>query len=270
MNLFGWWRRRHQQTSPKGVRLARLLTEGEARTWRTLEATTPPGRRCLPMVPLGLLVEGALPEELAGEVIPFVEVTADGFLTAAFFHQRTPALELLEGLGVSCRLLKELETAFAPGNEAAASPAAAPPAPPHPEGKDNPSPPPENQEQEELEELEEGKVESAARDLAQLWWRGEIHEIVRLPKAEEAKEVAEEGRKAEEERPAEKRPAGRAKEEGRGEEPPRCPVCGAEMVLKVARKGKMAGQEFWSCSRYPECKGTRPKKSAKPSGEKPA
>jgi restriction system protein len=33
-----------------------------------------------------------------------------------------------------------------------------------------------------------------------------------------------------------------------------CPACGSEMIVKVARKGKYAGQKFWGCSRFPECR----------------
>ncbi|MGA7181148.1 MAG: restriction endonuclease [Thiobacillaceae bacterium] len=39
---------------------------------------------------------------------------------------------------------------------------------------------------------------------------------------------------------------------------PSCPVCQSEMVKRKARKGANAGSEFWGCSRYPACKGTRP------------
>jgi len=39
---------------------------------------------------------------------------------------------------------------------------------------------------------------------------------------------------------------------------PDCAACGKEMVLRVARKGAQAGSQFWGCSGYPECKGTRP------------
>lgn len=38
---------------------------------------------------------------------------------------------------------------------------------------------------------------------------------------------------------------------------PNCPNCGKPMVLRTARKGQKAGQPFWGCSGYPECKGTR-------------
>jgi four helix bundle suffix protein len=38
---------------------------------------------------------------------------------------------------------------------------------------------------------------------------------------------------------------------------PNCPNCGKAMVLRTARKGHKAGQPFWGCSGYPDCKGTR-------------
>ncbi len=38
---------------------------------------------------------------------------------------------------------------------------------------------------------------------------------------------------------------------------PLCPSCGAVMVLRTARKGTQAGKQFWGCSRYPACRGTR-------------
>ncbi len=39
---------------------------------------------------------------------------------------------------------------------------------------------------------------------------------------------------------------------------PVCPLCGSPMRRRTARKGPHAGEAFWSCSGYPECKGTRP------------
>jgi restriction system protein len=38
---------------------------------------------------------------------------------------------------------------------------------------------------------------------------------------------------------------------------PICPVCGSPMVLRMARRGRNAGSQFWGCSRYPKCRGTR-------------
>lgn len=34
-----------------------------------------------------------------------------------------------------------------------------------------------------------------------------------------------------------------------------CPLCGSKMVLRVAKKGKRAGQKFYGCSNYPKCRG---------------
>ncbi len=39
---------------------------------------------------------------------------------------------------------------------------------------------------------------------------------------------------------------------------PACPECSAPMRRRMAQKGKNAGNEFWGCSTFPECKGTRP------------
>ena len=38
---------------------------------------------------------------------------------------------------------------------------------------------------------------------------------------------------------------------------PECPLCGSGMVKRTARKGANAGNEFWGCSAYPGCRGTR-------------
>ena len=54
---------------------------------------------------------------------------------------------------------------------------------------------------------------------------------------------------------------------------PVCPECGKPMCRRTARKGPHAGQPFWGCTGYPECKGilpiqSPPAKSAEP--DKPA
>ncbi|MSR19551.1 MAG: DEAD/DEAH box helicase [Gemmatimonadetes bacterium] len=36
-----------------------------------------------------------------------------------------------------------------------------------------------------------------------------------------------------------------------------CPECGAPMMMRTARKGKNAGGQFWGCTTYPQCEGTR-------------
>ena len=38
---------------------------------------------------------------------------------------------------------------------------------------------------------------------------------------------------------------------------PLCLKCGKPMIKRVAKKGAKAGKEFWSCSTYPNCDGTR-------------
>lgn len=38
---------------------------------------------------------------------------------------------------------------------------------------------------------------------------------------------------------------------------PRCPKCGKPMRRMMARKGRNAGNTFWSCTGYPACDGTR-------------
>lgn len=38
---------------------------------------------------------------------------------------------------------------------------------------------------------------------------------------------------------------------------PQCPKCGKPMRKVVAKKGRNAGNPFWSCSSYPDCNGTR-------------
>ena len=36
-----------------------------------------------------------------------------------------------------------------------------------------------------------------------------------------------------------------------------CPLCGAKLVLRTARKGQNAGQQFWGCSSFPSCRYTK-------------
>lgn len=36
-----------------------------------------------------------------------------------------------------------------------------------------------------------------------------------------------------------------------------CPVCKSAMIKRTAKKGINAGQQFWGCSKFPACKGTR-------------
>ena len=38
---------------------------------------------------------------------------------------------------------------------------------------------------------------------------------------------------------------------------PECPVCKSAMIKRTAKKGPNPGSQFWGCSRYPGCRGTR-------------
>ena len=38
---------------------------------------------------------------------------------------------------------------------------------------------------------------------------------------------------------------------------PPCPVCGGPMQRRMAKRGRNQGNEFWSCTNYPQCNGTR-------------
>lgn len=39
---------------------------------------------------------------------------------------------------------------------------------------------------------------------------------------------------------------------------PACPKCARTMIRRTARSGTNAGKEFWGCSAFPQCRGTRP------------
>ncbi len=39
---------------------------------------------------------------------------------------------------------------------------------------------------------------------------------------------------------------------------PQCPTCNKVMVTRTAKRGSAAGRNFWGCSEYPRCRGTRP------------
>jgi restriction system protein len=39
--------------------------------------------------------------------------------------------------------------------------------------------------------------------------------------------------------------------------PPACPLCAAPLVVRTAHRGEVAGTQFWGCSRYPDCRGSR-------------
>lgn len=46
-------------------------------------------------------------------------------------------------------------------------------------------------------------------------------------------------------------------EQSVNENAPTCPKCGKPMIKRMAKKGTNSGKEFWSCSSFPKCDGTR-------------
>ena len=50
----------------------------------------------------------------------------------------------------------------------------------------------------------------------------------------------------------------RATAAAQGGAPPACPLCSKPMRQRTARQGTNAGQPFWGCTGYPDCRGTRP------------
>lgn len=47
------------------------------------------------------------------------------------------------------------------------------------------------------------------------------------------------------------------KEQSTNDGAPQCPLCGKPMLRRMIRKGTHSGEEFWGCSDYPNCRGTR-------------
>ncbi len=56
----------------------------------------------------------------------------------------------------------------------------------------------------------------------------------------------------------EARDAKRSEDNGAEEDAPSCPKCGTKMTKRLAKKGRNAGNAFWSCPHWPDCDGTRP------------
>lgn len=43
----------------------------------------------------------------------------------------------------------------------------------------------------------------------------------------------------------------------RNSKTPICPKCGADMILRTARKGDSVGSQFWGCSNFPKCRAIK-------------
>lgn len=47
------------------------------------------------------------------------------------------------------------------------------------------------------------------------------------------------------------------REQAASEGSPNCPLCGKPMLKRTIQRGSKQGQQFWGCSDYPKCNGTR-------------
>ena len=45
------------------------------------------------------------------------------------------------------------------------------------------------------------------------------------------------------------------------ETPPKCPKCGSDMILRVAKSGSHTGEKFYGCNNYPNCRTFLPVKT---------
>lgn len=74
------------------------------------------------------------------------------------------------------------------------------------------------------------------------------------------RELAETSQTQRNEKPAQPQAAGAVvaapvSTESKQPEAPACHRCGSEMVLRTAKSGKRAGEAFWGCSGFPQCRG---------------
>lgn len=237
---------RRKKTATRMLRPTPLLPPTELALWDRAILAAPDGTRVSAAVVVDLMLEGDLGEEVSGYVVPFAVFTSDGHPLRVYLPSDAPEVrEVLLAAGIEVRELSELsqddhasaEADAPPGVEGAAPPAMLPHDPPEthtPEGgaEEGAQLPPD------AAPLEE--------DVARLFWEGKIGaaELLRWASGSSEEEQAE----------------SEGGEERGSPVVPSCPKCGAPMVLKVARRGRNAGKKFWSCSRYPECKGTRPYK----------
>ena len=248
MGLFDIFRRR-AGSARTPIRLGVFLNPEEMKLWALLLQKAPGTGLVAPKVPLALLLEdtGALQDDILSELVPFVMFGNHGKPVRAYLYRRQVDVSaLLQRFGVSIKYLEDLieehsdlvagPLAVEEQSRAFTAPAVAPEAgrdtPPVSPGieVDRPPPAPAHEEQPRPDS-------EVYRDVAEAWWSGQI-DVHRLFL------VREDGDREE-------------KAPGRAGEPPACPKCGAPMVLRTARQGKNAGKQFWSCSRYPECRGTR-------------
>jgi len=266
MGLLDFLKRGRREREEPKARLGQFMSQAEVEEWWELLKDSPRGFLLAPKVPLVLLLDevGGINEELLSEVVPYVLVAPSGQPFAAYLREGQKALWLtLRGLGLEVRLLGQLRSpdlAVAP--QAGPSPSeeanhdTAPPPAPEP-------PPAEPAHREEAERVagDEELGASPYSDLAKAWWSGQFDVTRLFP----SPPPASSGQPSKPEQDDGKSQPRQEVErlQGKGEVPA-CPLCGSPMVLRTAKQGKRAGQQFWSCSRFPECRGTRPYRAEAP------
>lgn len=273
------------------------MDSSEAEWWSLLSANVPPGFRVGFSVPLFLLLEveggGRSEQDLLGAIVPFVVFTPTGYASRAIFLGRDDSVDgllrqvgievsYLEGpptmetarraLGIKSREREESLSTIEVSHPPSAPLVIAPPK------ESSTSSAPEPAAVQDTPVLRKG--EDMVREFSRRFWSGEVG-MLRL-----SEELVAAGQEAAQSTPAlSVPPASPSGQDPSSKSPPRkgsaqpgtrevsssaassisasysppaCPRCGKPMQLKVARKGKAAGSQFWSCTGYPECKGTRP------------
>jgi len=261
VGLLGFFKRKHRAREEARARLGQFMSHSEVEVWWQLLKESPQGFLVAPKVPLVLLLEevGGMGEELLSEVVPYVLVAPSGQPVLAYVREEQKALWLtLRGLGLE---VKPLEGSHSPDLTAApqalpysheeARSEALPPVSPEP-----PSSPagPTNQEEKEA---------SPYSELAKAWWSGQF-DVTRLfppPPSPPSSPPSQPRGEGEGDGASSHQTPERFQD---GENAPACPLCGSPMVLRTAKQGKRAGQRFWSCSRFPDCRGARPYRAESP------
>jgi len=256
LNWLGWLKGRGGDRTP---RLVPILTREEFAVWASLESATPPSLRVIPNMPVALFVEGRLPRGVEEEVVPFVGVTEEGRVVRAWFFSPTNGYHFLLSLGIKSELVKPKVSPPPPPRtqekpEEKTQPEVSPPLqePEAPPESDSAAPPTDAPPEEKAPVSTETQSD-LYKDFAAAWWRGELSAAKLMERIAIKEKTAET-----------KKPSPPKEQKAQKGETPTCPLCNSPMVLKVAKKGKNAGHRFWSCSRYPECKGTRPYRESEP------
>jgi hypothetical protein len=255
-------KRKRQGREEVKPRLGQFMSQSEVEAWWQLLKESPQGFLVAPKVPLVLLLEevGGMREELLSEVVPYVLVAPSGQPVLAYVREEQKALWLtLRGLGLEVRSLEEprpLDLAAAPHTLPSSLEETRAEAPP-PVSPEPPLPPAGPTDREEA-------GESPYSELAKAWWSGQF-DVTRLfpppPPPPDSPSQPEGGGRGEGDKASPRRDPVPSQE---GENAPACPLCGSPMVLRTAKQGKRAGQRFWSCSRFPDCRGTRPYRAEPP------